>query len=436
MSNYYETLGVGVDASPEVIQRVYRQLAKAYHPDTNPDNPVGAEKLKKLSEAYETLKDPAKRRRYDRALGLGAPGASRPQSPEQDGAARRDGEGAARRRAEEESRARDEAKRRREEGRRERRAEQERRAEEERRRRDDARPAGGASGRTRMQAARERLRARKTALASAIAYFAGQELDDRVATRVGFSSDGGWMTDARCSIRGPEDDALSLGPSDEILEMLLTGTSLRPARSEGEGRRGTRDASLERRLRAHERYRAGAGPPAGDPDLLRPAGARWLAEAEGAFHAAVWAAACAAGVRVSEADLAKAVVDEERRRRRARAMNPIRRWLRTERSAGPDLAQGLGHARADLERQVRIVRREYAAQIGLLRKARHPLLDGFVEQCLLLTHAAAECVAPYLSSAEGALAGLIDERVAASVDAARSADAARRGDVRRKAQST
>ncbi len=62
MSNYYETLGVGVDASPEVIQRVYRQLAKAYHPDTNPDNPVGAEKLKKLSEAYETLKDPAKRR--------------------------------------------------------------------------------------------------------------------------------------------------------------------------------------------------------------------------------------------------------------------------------------------------------------------------------------------------------------------------------------
>ena len=44
MPSYYETLGVGVDASPEVIQRVYRQLAKAYHPDTNPDNPVGAEK--------------------------------------------------------------------------------------------------------------------------------------------------------------------------------------------------------------------------------------------------------------------------------------------------------------------------------------------------------------------------------------------------------
>ena len=150
----------------------------------------------------------------------------------------------------------------------------------------------------------------------------------------------------------------------------------------------------------------------------------------------VWSLSIGGRGRFSEADLANAVVDEERRRRRARAMNPIRRWLRTERSAGPDLAQGLGHARADLERQVRIVRREYAAQIGLLRKARHPLLDGFVEQCLLLTHAAAECVAPYLSSAEGALAGLIDERVAASVDAARSADAARRGDAGRKAQST
>jgi len=37
VADYYETLGVGADASPEVIQRVYRQLAKAYHPDTNPD---------------------------------------------------------------------------------------------------------------------------------------------------------------------------------------------------------------------------------------------------------------------------------------------------------------------------------------------------------------------------------------------------------------
>ena len=73
--------------------------------------------------------------------------------------------------------------------------------------------------------------------------------------------------------------------------------------------------------------------------------------------------------------------------------------------------------------QVRILRREYPEQIGLLRKARDPLLDGFFQQCLLLTHAAAECVAAYVSAEEGSIAGLIDARVAHMVTAARGAEA-------------
>ena len=102
MPTYYETLGVGVDASPEVIQRVYRQLAKAYHPDTNPDNPAGAEKLKDLSEAYETLKDPVKRRAYDRTLAAASSSAAgssrpRPRPSAQERAARREAEQASRR---------------------------------------------------------------------------------------------------------------------------------------------------------------------------------------------------------------------------------------------------------------------------------------------------------------------------------------------------
>jgi DnaJ-class molecular chaperone len=112
VADYYETLGVGVDASTDDIQRVYRQLAKDYHPDTNPDNPAGAEKLKKLSEAYENPKDPAKRQRYDRKLSLGTAGASRARSlpPEQKRAARHEAEQASRRQAEEERRRRDDAR--------------------------------------------------------------------------------------------------------------------------------------------------------------------------------------------------------------------------------------------------------------------------------------------------------------------------------------
>jgi len=66
--DYYGLLGVPRDASPETIRHVYRQLARAYHPDAGPGNPVGEERFKLVTEAWETLSDPALRARYDRGL--------------------------------------------------------------------------------------------------------------------------------------------------------------------------------------------------------------------------------------------------------------------------------------------------------------------------------------------------------------------------------
>src|SRR5690606_2072499 len=63
--DYYETLGVKRDASPEQIQRAYRKLARQYHPDVNKSAEADA-KFKQASEVYEVLKDPEKRRKYDR----------------------------------------------------------------------------------------------------------------------------------------------------------------------------------------------------------------------------------------------------------------------------------------------------------------------------------------------------------------------------------
>lgn len=62
--DYYETLGVSRDASQQEIQQAYRKLARKYHPDLNKDS--GSEdKFKKISEAYEVLRDPEKRKKYD-----------------------------------------------------------------------------------------------------------------------------------------------------------------------------------------------------------------------------------------------------------------------------------------------------------------------------------------------------------------------------------
>ncbi len=62
--DYYATLGVKKDASQDDIQKAYRKLARKYHPDVNKDS--GAEmKFKEVGEAYEVLKDPDKRKKYD-----------------------------------------------------------------------------------------------------------------------------------------------------------------------------------------------------------------------------------------------------------------------------------------------------------------------------------------------------------------------------------
>jgi molecular chaperone DnaJ len=67
MSNrdYYETLGVGRNASDDEIKSAFRKLARQYHPDVNKDHNA-EEKFKEINEAYGVLSDPDKRVRYDR----------------------------------------------------------------------------------------------------------------------------------------------------------------------------------------------------------------------------------------------------------------------------------------------------------------------------------------------------------------------------------
>ena len=62
---YYNILNVKVDASPEEIKKAYRALVKKYHPDTHKGDKKAEDKLKKINEAYNTLKDLGKRAEYD-----------------------------------------------------------------------------------------------------------------------------------------------------------------------------------------------------------------------------------------------------------------------------------------------------------------------------------------------------------------------------------
>ncbi len=64
--NHYSTLGVSQKANLKEIKTAFRRLARQYHPDLNPDDPISAEKFKKISQAYDVLSDTVKRRRYDR----------------------------------------------------------------------------------------------------------------------------------------------------------------------------------------------------------------------------------------------------------------------------------------------------------------------------------------------------------------------------------
>jgi len=63
--DYYEILGVSRDASQEEISKAFKKLARKYHPDLNPNDKEAENKFKEINEAYEVLKDPDKRKRYD-----------------------------------------------------------------------------------------------------------------------------------------------------------------------------------------------------------------------------------------------------------------------------------------------------------------------------------------------------------------------------------
>lgn len=63
--DYYAVLGVERKASEKDIKAAYRKLARQYHPDTNQGSKGAEERFKEIAEAYEVLKDPEKRRRYD-----------------------------------------------------------------------------------------------------------------------------------------------------------------------------------------------------------------------------------------------------------------------------------------------------------------------------------------------------------------------------------
>lgn len=64
--DYYSTLGVAKDATAAEIKKTYRKQAAKFHPDRNPGNKRAEKKFKEIGEAYEVLKDPEKRKLYDK----------------------------------------------------------------------------------------------------------------------------------------------------------------------------------------------------------------------------------------------------------------------------------------------------------------------------------------------------------------------------------
>jgi molecular chaperone DnaJ len=72
--DFYAILGVSKDVTPAELKKVYRKLARKYHPDSNPGDAVSESKFKEISEANSVLSDPEQRKEYDqiRAMGSGA----------------------------------------------------------------------------------------------------------------------------------------------------------------------------------------------------------------------------------------------------------------------------------------------------------------------------------------------------------------------------
>jgi len=78
--DYYKTLGVSRNASPDEIQKAYRDMARKYHPDLNPDDDSAKKKFQQIQTAFDVLNDSSKRELYDRygssfeSMSAGAPG--------------------------------------------------------------------------------------------------------------------------------------------------------------------------------------------------------------------------------------------------------------------------------------------------------------------------------------------------------------------------
>lgn len=75
--DYYKVMGLQRDASEKDIKTAYRKLARKYHPDLNKDDSSAEEKFKELGEAYEVLRDPEKRKMYDKFGAEGVDGQTR-----------------------------------------------------------------------------------------------------------------------------------------------------------------------------------------------------------------------------------------------------------------------------------------------------------------------------------------------------------------------